>query len=168
MESSSLYPDSAGPERVADWLADTSTLPWETRDFVWSITGAEADSWAEPDVEAPAGAADADEECASLVARLKLPGEDLGPTIATVTAPWGVQVAGHFSRARVMRTYAEVQRRFADILGEQPPMVIGSRMHGRGTRIFYRARVPTQTREEANRLCDDIRAAGGSCVVLKT
>ena len=47
-------------------------------------------------------------------------------------------------------------------------MVIGTRMRGPGTRVFYRVRVPAQTREEANDLCAEIKAIGGSCIVLKT
>jgi hypothetical protein len=159
---------NAGPQRVADWIADTSTLPWETQDFVASITGVDAESWIDPEAAAPARLDDADEDCATLVARLQLPGEDLGPAMATATGPWGVQVAGFFSRARVMRAYARIQSQFESLMGDRPPMIIGARMRGRGTRIFYHARVPMQTREEANGLCDRIRAAGGSCVVLKT
>jgi hypothetical protein len=159
---------NAGPERVADWLAEASTLPWETQDFVWSITGEAAESWAEAATIDPAAKNAEEEDCAEVVARLQLPGEDLGPAIATATGPWGVQVAGYFSRARVMQSYARLQRQFAEIMGDRPPMVIGARMRGRGSRVFYRARVPMQTREEADSLCADIRAAGGSCIVLKT
>ena len=79
-----------------------------------------------------------------------------------------MQVAGYFSRARVMQAYARLQQQFAEIMGDRPPMVIGARMRGRGSRVFYRARVPMQTRAEADSLCADIRAAGGSCIVLKT
>lgn len=158
---------NAGPARVTDWIAEASTLPWETQDFVVSITGIEADVWADPEaLESASGAPE--EDCKILVARLKLPGEDLGPAIATERAPWGVQVAGNFSRARAMRAYARIQGDFEEAMGGRLPMIVGQRMRSRGTRIFYHARVPMQTREEANELCDRIRATGGSCVVLKT
>ena len=45
--------------------------------------------------------------------------------------------------------------------------MIGTRMRGPGTRVFYRVRVPAQT-QEANDLCAEIKATGGSCIVLKT
>ncbi len=45
-------------------------------------------------------------------------------------------------------------------------MVIGTRMRSRGTRTFYRIRLPAQTREAANTLCDRLRQAGGGCVVF--
>ena len=160
---------NAGPQRVSDWLAETSTLPFETQDFVLSITGTDAETWAEQEsVEAPAKTDGKEEDCASVVALLKIPGQDLGPAIATETGPWGVQVAGNFSRARVLRSYERLQKRFTDLMGDRPPMVIGTRMRGPGTRVFYRVRVPAQTREEANNLCAEIKAVGGSCIVLKT
>lgn len=162
---------NAGPQRVSTWLASAATrmLPWETQDFVLSITGIDADAWADP--EALQSAAKQDEKrlnCLGLVALLKIPGQDLGPPMATATGPWGVQVAGNFSRARVMRAYARLQTQFALLIGDRPPMVIGARMRGRGARIFYRVRVPMQTRQEADDLCAKIRSAGGSCIVLKT
>lgn len=160
---------NAGAQRVADWLADESTLPWETQDFVLSITGIDVATWAKRDVSTPAAADDgAARDCLSLVALLKVPGQDLGPAMATASGPWGVQVAGNFSRARVMSAYGRLQRQFADQIGDRPPMVIGARNRSRGRRIFYHARVPMQTRQEADSLCAEIRAAGGSCVVLKT
>ncbi len=45
-------------------------------------------------------------------------------------------------------------------------MIIGTRLRSRGTRTFYRVRAPATTRNEANQLCDRIRKAGGSCIVL--
>lgn len=160
---------NAGPERVSDWLAETSSLPFETQDFVLSITGKAAETWAEQEaVEAPAGTHGKEADCTSVFALLKIPGQDLGPAIATETGPWGVQVAGNFSRASVLRSYERLQKRFTDLIGDRPPMVIGSRSRGPGTRVFYRARVPMQTREEANELCAEIKAVGGSCIVLKT
>jgi hypothetical protein len=160
---------NAGPQRVSNWLADESSLPFETQDFVLSITGTDAETWAEPEsVEALARAETKEENCASVIALLKIPGQDLGPAIATESGPWGVQVAGNFSRARVLRSYERLQKRFTDLIGDRPPMVIGTRMRGPGTRVFYRVRVPAQTREEANDLCVKIKEIGGSCIVLKT
>jgi hypothetical protein len=136
---------------------------------VLSITGLDPEAWAAPEAERPAAKQDdRPPDCLGLVALLKLPGQDLGPAMATAHGPWGVQVAGSFSRARVMRSYARLQEEYPGLIGDKPPMVIGSRMRGRGTRIFYRVRVPMQSRKEADDLCGEIRSAGGSCIVLKT
>jgi hypothetical protein len=160
---------NAGPQRVSDWLADESSLPFETQDFVLSITGTDAETWSEPEfVEALVKAATKEESCTSVVALLKVPSHDLGPTVATETAPWGVQVAGNFSRTVALRSYERVQSKFTDLIGHRPPMVIGTRMRGPGTRVFYRVRVPAKSREEATDLCGRIQELGGSCIVLRT
>ncbi|MFX4740553.1 SPOR domain-containing protein [Acinetobacter baumannii] len=41
-------------------------------------------------------------------------------------------------------------------------------MRSRGTRTFYQVRIGTDTRGEADDLCNRIRKAGGACFVLKT
>ncbi len=161
---------NAGAQRVSDWLADTAarSLPWETQDYVLSITGLAADAWAGPDSEAMMPAETADQSCLTLTALFKVPGQDLGPTIATERGPWGVQVAGNFSRTRAVAAYTNLQKRYSKLMGDRPPMVIGGRMGGRGRRVFYRVRVPMPSRKEADRLCADLKSAGASCIVLKT
>ena len=47
-------------------------------------------------------------------------------------------------------------------------MIIGTRLRSRGTRAFYRVRVPAATRGAANDLCGRIRSIGGSCIVLRS
>jgi Transglycosylase SLT domain/SPOR domain len=160
---------NAGPARVSNWLAQTSSLPWETQDFVMSITETEAETWA------ASGAIgvhpvkdDKEQDCMSVVTLLKIPNQDLGPAVATSSGPWGVQVGGNFYRARILKTYQRLQSQYPTLIGGKPPMVIGTRLRGPGTRIFYRARVPMQTRKEADQLCAQIKAAGGACIVLKT
>jgi hypothetical protein len=160
---------NAGPNRVSDWLADQAVLPFETRDYVLSVTGAPAETWADPTAAAKVPAPPAEEEdCLALAARLKGPGAPLAPDVETVRAPWGVQVAGGFSRARVIDAYGELRRRFAPLLADRPPMIVGGRMPGRGARPFYRARIPAQSREEGEKICASLKRAGGSCVVLKS
>src|SRR3954465_15324962 len=40
---------NAGADRVSDWIAETATLPFETQDYVLSVTGVPAATWADPD-----------------------------------------------------------------------------------------------------------------------
>ena len=140
---------NAGPERVSDWLADSATLPFETEDYVLSVTGVPAVTWADPDSKAtlPTEVADAN-NCLALAALLKDTGAPLAPEIETASAPWGVQVAGGFSRALAINTYASLKERFPSLLADKPPMIVGGRMPGRGSRAFYRVRVPVETRAE--------------------
>ena len=159
---------NAGAERVANWLAEAATLPWETQDYVAAITGVPAETWADRESRPELPAEMRDQDCATLTALLKIPGNRIGPSIATSRAPWGVQVAGNFSRARALSAYQALQKRFRAVIGDRPPMVIGARAPSRGNRAFYRVRVPAESRKEADRLCAKLKAAGGSCIVLKT
>ena len=47
-------------------------------------------------------------------------------------------------------------------------MIIGTRLRNRGTRAFYRVRIPAESRQAADAVCGRIRSAGGACIVLKT
>lgn len=159
---------NGGPTRVANWLADRGGLPLETRNFVYNITRRDAEEWAaelagelEP-VEAEAE----DLPCIEIAALLRGPGAPPGPVSAF--APWGVQLAGNFSRQRALASFRRESSRYAGVLGEIQPMIIGTRLRARGNAPFFRVRVPAQTREEAQALCGKIRAAGGSCLVLKS
>jgi hypothetical protein len=91
-----------------------------------------------------------------------------GPVEESPIAPWGVQVAGNFSKDRALASYARARERHAAILAEITPMVIGTRWRSRGTRAFYRVRIPAATRQAATEICGKLQKAGGACVVLKS
>jgi hypothetical protein len=163
---------NAGAARVARWLAREVGLPPETRNFVALVTGLSPDEWAalrhkpEPPRVAPAS-------CATVVATVRRgrPAEPATPAPSgedAPFAPWGVQLAGNFSKERALASFARSAERYAAALGEVRPMIIGTRLRSRGARPFYRMRVPAGSRAEANTLCARIRAAGGACVVLRS
>ncbi len=92
-----------------------------------------------------------------------------GPPVAlSPLAPWGVQLAGDFSKDRALASYARTRQRYAAILNDVNPMVIGTRFRSRGTGAFYRVRVPAATRAAAEELCGRLHKIGGACVVLKS
>ena len=161
---------NAGPERVRQWLSGRSGLPAETVAYVARITGRSAEDWAEAARKNAAEPVAQEERCLSTLALFRQPGGgeyvrlDIG---AAPFAPWGVQIAGNFSKAVALAGYERVRTRFAKILGDLRPMVIGTRMRNRGRRPFYRIRLPAETRQAANELCDRLRAAQGNCIVLK-
>ncbi len=101
-----------------------------------------------------------------VTALLRRPGDMLAG-VEGPFAPWGVQLAGNFSRAVALASYQRARGRLVGILGDVQPMVLGSRLRHRGRAVFYRVRVPAPTRAAANTLCDRIRAAGGACIVLR-
>jgi hypothetical protein len=169
---------NGGPARVEAWLASRGSLPGETRNYVLLITGRTAEDWASA-ARAEAAADNPPTRCLILVAAFRRgadrrmieayagPIED-SPIATSPIAPWGVQVAGNFSKDRALAAYARARQRHAAILSEVAPMVIGTRMRSRGTRAFYRVRIPAATRAVAIEICDRLHKAGGACVVLKS
>jgi hypothetical protein len=78
-----------------------------------------------------------------------------------------VQVAGNFSLNRAFATYSAMQKRYAAILGAQPPMVVRSVIPGRGRAPLFQIRVPAKSRDDANGICQRLHAAGGACIVFR-
>jgi hypothetical protein len=172
---------NGGPNRIAGWLDGNGGLPFETEYFVRFVTGRTAFDWKTPaDEETPEAEREArspdglPEEivkpgtCAAVVATLAKPvriAAGIGPS---PTAPWGAQVAGHFSKDRALRIYANLQGRYEDILAGKQPMVVGTRNRSRGSAVFFAVRVPAATREDADAVCTRLKKAGAACIVQKS
>jgi len=168
---------NGGPARVEAWLAGRGGLPGETRGYVSIITGRSADDWAS-DARGEATAEGPPTRCLVLVAAFRrgtdrrvmeaYVGPTMGPIEESPLSPWGVQVAGNFSKAIALASYARARERHASLLSDVAPMVIGTRIRSRGTHAFYRVRIPAATREAATDICSKLRRQGGACVVLKS
>lgn len=158
---------NAGPQRVRNWLAGKSRLPAETLNYVWIITGMPAGDWRDEvvtDKDLPHVGRPPKSACHKLAALLaRAPGN----TETAPKAPWGVQVAGGFSRSRTLAAFNRVKRRFSRVLGDKKPMLLRARIRSRGRRALYQARIGARSRAEAQRLCASLRAAGGACMVLR-
>ena len=154
---------NAGPGRVQAWLAGRASLPGETRAYVVAITGHSADVWraGEPrqDVALPSV------PCPQ-VAKLFTPSKPVLPA-QPKPPPWGVQLVGNWSEARALAGYDSLQKQYPAILGGRQPVLIHNKIAGRGPAVWTRVRVGADTRENAERLCSNLRSAGGSCVVLR-
>ena len=165
---------NAGAGRVQAWMAGTRGLPDETRRYVVAITGLAAESWAARGREDPAAADLAQgSSCLQVTAALRrgragqpqIAASDAEPALEPL-APWGVQLAGNFSKRQALQSFSREAKSYAGLLGDMRPMIIGTLLRSRGSRPFYRVRAPAQTRQEAETLCARIREAGGSCMVL--
>ena len=157
---------NGGPTRVSAWLAGRGGLPDETRDYVARITGRSAEDWKAQGRSDETGLPDA--PCLQVTAELRRGGARLSPIAEGARAPWGVQLAGNFSKSVALASFSRSRDRLAAILGDVEPMILGSRLRSRGRGLFYRVRAPAQTRAEANALCTRIRSVGGACAVLRT
>ncbi|WP_114943927.1 lytic transglycosylase domain-containing protein [Microvirga calopogonii] len=156
---------NGGPARVTSWLAGQGGLPIETRNYVIAVTGRSAEDWAADAKERKKADWDSSgQTCQQIVATLRIPGRS--DTIEAPFAPWGVQLAGNFSKEQALATFRRTSQAYASLLKDVRPMIIGTRLRYRGTRTFYRVRAPAETRQAAEQLCRNIRTAGGSCIVL--
>ncbi|WP_034854631.1 SPOR domain-containing protein, partial [Sinorhizobium sojae] len=88
--------------------------------------------------------------------------------LATATVPPGsyvVQIASLPSEADAQKSYNNLSRKFAEIIGGRGVDIRKAEIAGKGT--YYRVRIPAGTREEANALCSRYKSAGGSCLVTR-
>lgn len=74
-----------------------------------------------------------------------------------------VQVSSQRSQETALASFGELQRRYPGILGDRAPNIQRADLGQRG--IYYRVRVGYPTREEAVRMCQDLKAAGGDCLL---
>ena len=157
---------NAGPTAVTKWQAGQRELPYETQAYVAALTGKPIEDWNQtpaPELPAPKP----EETCEKLVANLRVaaPGEFKG---LGIFAPWGVQLAGNFSKGRALAAFTRERNVYASVIGGMRPFVLASRLRSRGTRAFYRVRLPAATRGEAQNLCNRLHAVGGACLVLRS
>lgn len=162
---------NGGPGRVTAWLAGRGGLPGETRDYVMLVTRKGAEEWAADRMATNVASADPavdDKGCIEITAELKRGRGGTSLLAAGATAPWGVQLAGNFSKELALAAYNRSSSRLGSVIGELQPMIIGMRLRHRGNVPFYRIRLPAPTRVEANTLCNRIQSVGGTCIVLKS
>jgi hypothetical protein len=163
---------NAGSARVALWLRGQGGLPAETQNYVRLVTERGVGEWigsgssAPADKAAPAPAPAEAQSCLAVTAELRRDhGGGLGVDLGFAPlAPWGVQLAGNFSKTLALAAFGRAARRYAGVIGEMRPMVVGRLLRSRGTRPFYQVRLPAASRAEADGLCGRIRSAGGACV----
>jgi hypothetical protein len=160
---------NAGPRRVKEWLAGSGGIPQETRNYVATITGASVDDWALAKKNERMLESASNNSCAHLLATLKrspnpfvIQLEDRVRRAAVKL--WGVQVAAGFNRDNALAMYAKAMKGLSALIGKQDdPLLI----HGRGSNTFYQVQIGTNTRREADDLCNGLRHAGGACLVKR-
>ncbi len=158
---------NAGPGRVNSYLNGRSGLPFETQDYVVALTGKSAAFFKKPNVQVDDFALQPgksfQEACSQLpVRKLRFRGGIAGSD----WQPWGVQVAGSFSRARAMNSWARVRGRLGLDVGASKPALYRDSAP-RGMKRRWAVRLGTAKRSEAIALCKRIRRAGGFCLVKR-
>jgi hypothetical protein len=160
---------NAGPPRVANWLAGHGNLPAETRDYVLTITRHPVEDWtgAAAAETMTDSAISSTQSCLQATAAIR---RSVPRSIAAsaLFAPWGVQLAGSFSKAAALAAYTRARSSYSTIIGKIEPMVIGGRVLSRGFAPYYQVRAPAPSRAAADALCEKILRAGGACAVLRS
>jgi hypothetical protein len=163
---------NAGEGRVGNWLRGQGGLPAETRAYVRSVTHRSAEEWIGSGSSTAGSVATGDEPtkpqtCVVVTAELRRGGVGGSGTVASdIWAPWGVQLAGNFSKPLALAAFDRARQRYAGVIGETRPMVIGRLLRSRGTRPFYQVRLPAASRALAQQLCGRIQRVGGACVAM--
>jgi hypothetical protein len=89
------------------------------------------------------------------------PASDQAPAAGGVL----VQVAAQRSEEAALSSYRSLQQRYPNILGAFQPRIVRADLGERG--IYYRVRVGPFNDGDAARLCGDLKAAGGDCILAR-
>lgn len=158
---------NAGEERVRRWLAGDSGLPYETQDYVISITGRSHEEWkvdgADFAIPAVGKSGTFAAQCESLVMRELSPQEAPGQRGAW--KPWGVVLAGGFSESRALLAFRTIRSRYGKLLKDEQPLVLRKKNLSMGRRKMVRVMVGRDSRAEAEKLCASLTAMGAACLV---
>jgi len=163
---------NAGAERVREWLAGVSGLPYETQAYVEFVTGRAAEEWKLPETDLPealkADGEEVQQSCKRLAPRVVRAVYETEPLTASgAWRPWGVHLSTAFSKAKALAQFARVKARYPSVLAGREPFVQPERNLSRGRRSLYMVEIGADSRDDAAKLCEQLRAAGGACIVQK-
>ncbi len=159
---------NGGENRAARFIAEQGTLPYETQDYVESITGHNAWRWRDNPPPAAEVTLALNADMAFRPACEKLAGDRQLREFMTQprVAAWGVIVASHPSRSGAQQQAARLNRSLRPILGDRQIGFVRKRISGQ-PRAVYTAQVGYDSKSEANAFCLRLRQVGGRCIVLK-
>ena len=86
-------------------------------------------------------------------------------TASVQRSEWAVQVASQRSAEEANAAFSNLKRKFPSILDGRQMAVQRADIEGKG--VFFRVRMQAESKEEAVRLCERLKSAGGSCFVTR-
>jgi cell division septation protein DedD len=90
---------------------------------------------------------------------------DLGQSPPPPSGGMLVQISSQRTEDAARATYRDLQTRYPGILGSYDVNIQRAEIPDRGT--FYRVRVGPFSASDAQRLCNDLKAAGGDCILAQ-
>ncbi|TCL73986.1 lytic transglycosylase domain-containing protein [Rhizobium sp. BK251] len=159
---------NAGESGLDRFLA-AGSLPIETRDYVFAITGQLVETWRDNPPEIAAPELQEGKPFTDACIRLAETRQLNDPVLAGSAdwAPWGVQLAAHYNPAVAGRLFSSSVAKLPSPLNAERALIVRQRGGNFGYRPRYAARIGKETRLDATKLCDEIRAAGVPCTVFK-
>lgn len=157
---------NAGEGRVGRWLTTGGFLPVETENYVLDIMGEPADNFANAAYTGTNRPLEEKRSFAESCRRLPIIRTRTVPMASVHTKPWGIQVGGNFRRAAAVQQWERVRSRYPQLLNKFEPVVSRKRM-AFGPRAFYTVRIGVETRNDAYKICAQLRSVGGSCAVMR-
>lgn len=157
---------NAGEGRVDRWMRSGGFLPLETEEYVLDIMGEDATNFSDRAYQGKVRAIDAKLSFNEACRKLPIIMSRTVPMARVHVKPWGVQVAGNFRRSAAVGQWNRVRARFPALLRQYQP-VVGRVRTPIARRGVYAVRIGVDDRANANIICQQLRAAGGSCVVMR-
>jgi hypothetical protein len=157
---------NAGENRVSRWLISGGFLPIETEDYVLDIMGEFVDKFTDTNYAGTVQPIDPKSSFRDACRRLPVIQSTMVAMATINIKPWGVQVAGNFRRAAAIKQWQRLKGRFSALLAEYEPVVSRVRTPI-GRRGIYAVRIGVENRANADIICQQLRGAGGSCVVVR-
>lgn len=170
-DSVAVDPDPLGSDRTAPAPAPAGTVPAED-----VATVAETDTAAAPmedfPTPAPARPTPAPPEPTIVATTGNASGPiDLTPATPTRKAPavsgggFLVQVSSQRSEEAARSTFRDLQAKYPGILGSYQADIQRADLGDRG--IYFRVRIGPFASNDAQRLCQNLKAAGGDCIIAR-
>lgn len=157
---------NAGEGRVDRWLRSGGFLPLETENYVLDILGEPADNFTNRAHTGTSRPIDPKTDFRTACRRLPIIMSRTVPMARIRQKPWGIQVAGNFRQSAAMRQWQRERARFPALLKQYQPVVSRVRTPI-GKRGIYAVRIGVNDRGTADRICAQLRGAGGACVVMR-
>jgi hypothetical protein len=157
---------NAGENRVSRWLNSGGFLPIETEDYVFDIMGDFVYKFSEAGYVGNVQPIDPKASFRDACRRLPVIQSTVTAMATVNIKPWGVQVAGNFRRAAAIKQWQRLKGRFSALLADYEPVVSRVRTPI-GRRGIYAVRIGVDNRANADIICQQLRGAGGSCVVVR-
>ncbi|HEY8298874.1 MAG TPA: SPOR domain-containing protein [Methyloceanibacter sp.] len=80
---------------------------------------------------------------------------------------WGVVIATSFSKDDALAQFDRIKQDQGNLLSAYQPIVVETCDLHMGTDPQYSVRIGLDSRDDADKLCAKLQAAGGSCIVQK-